>query len=222
MPTLYADTAVSAAATPILEDDVRTDVIVIGGGFTGMSTALHLAEKGAKVVLLEAESPGWGASGRNGGQVNPGLKHDPDTVEADFGTDLGGRMNALAGAAPALVFDLVRRHGIDCDARRNGTLRAAVGARHAGFVRASVRQLQSRDAPVELLEGSALERATGTRRYTAALFDRRGGDLNPLHYARGLAQAAVRAGAAVFCDSTALTLEPAGAQWQVTPPAAAG
>jgi len=215
MPNLYADTAVPALPTPPLEEDARADVIVVGGGFTGLSAALHLADKGAKVLVLEAESPGWGASGRNGGQVNPGLKHDPDVVEANFGTDLGRRMNALAGAAPALVFNLVRRHAIVCDARQNGTLRAAVGARHAALVRASFHQLQRRDAPVELLEGAALIHATGTDRYHAALFDRRGGDLNPLSYARGLARAAMAGGATVCGQSRALRIQRAGPQWQV-------
>src|SRR5580693_9736623 len=125
MPNLYQDTAAPAPAAPPLETDVRTDVAVVGGGITGLSTALHAARSGASVVLLEAEEIGFGASGRNGGQVNPGLKPDPDTVERDFGPELGGRMNALAGAAPAFVFDLIERHGIRCEARRNGTLRAA-------------------------------------------------------------------------------------------------
>src|ERR1700723_1070675 len=119
MANLYAETASPAPAGPPLEGDVRADVAIVGGGITGLSTALHAARSGATVVLLEAEEMGFGASGRNGGQVNPGLKLDPDTVERDFGADLGGRMNALAGAAPALVFDLVKRHGIDCDARQN-------------------------------------------------------------------------------------------------------
>src|SRR5882724_969132 len=118
MPNLYQDTAEPAVPTPALSGDVRTDVVVVGGGITGLSTALHLAEQGAQVVLLEAEEPGWGASGRNGGQVNPGLKHDPDEVERDYGRDLGARMNTLAGAAPKFVFDLIERHGIRCDARR--------------------------------------------------------------------------------------------------------
>src|SRR5580700_520947 len=163
MPNLYQDTAAAAPAAPPLEADARA---------------------GAAVVLLEAEELGFGASGRNGGQVNPGLKLDPDTVERDFGADLGGRMNALAGCAPALVFDLVKRHGIACDARQNGTLRAAVHARHAAAIRTTCAQLERRGAPVELLEGAALERATGTQRYSCALLDRRGGDLNPLMYAR--------------------------------------
>ncbi|MEA2730986.1 MAG: hypothetical protein QOF70_5461, partial [Acetobacteraceae bacterium] len=99
-PSLYADTARPAPATPPLEGDRHASVAVVGGGFTGLSAALHLAAKGVDVVVLEANEPGWGASGRNGGQVNPGLKHDPDQVEADFGPDLGGRMVALSGNAP--------------------------------------------------------------------------------------------------------------------------
>src|SRR5258708_11256538 len=144
MPNLYQDAAEPATPTPALDGDVRTDVVVIGGGITGLSTALHLAEQGAKVVLLEAEEPGWGASGRNGGQVNPGLKHDPDEVERKFGNDFGGRMNAPADAAPGVVFDLIKRHGIRCDARRNGTLRAPVGAKHAALLRPTAELLARR------------------------------------------------------------------------------
>src|SRR5258708_10885227 len=215
MPNLYQDTAEPATPTPALDGDVRTDVVVIGGGITGLSTALHLAEQGAKVVLLEAEEPGWGASGRNGGQVNPGLKHDPDEVERKFGNDLGGRMNALAVGAPGCTFDLIKRHGIRCDAGRNGTLRAAVGAKHAALVRATAEQLARRGAPVELLEGSSLERATGTRRYRVAMLDPRGGDLNPLSFARGLARAAIGAGAAVHGGTRALAMNRIGAVWRV-------
>src|ERR1700733_15267004 len=204
MANLYQDTAEPASPTPPLDGDVRTDVAVVGGGVTGLSTALHLAEQGAKVALLEAEEPGWGASGRNGGQVNPGLKLDPDTVERDHGSELGARMNAFAGAAPAFVFDLIERHGIRCDARRNGTLRAAIRAKHAAQVRASAEQLARCGAPVELLDGSSLERATGTRRYLLAMLDRRGGDLNPLSFVRGLVRAALGAGAAVHGGSRAL------------------
>ena len=92
MTNLYRETAEPAVPAPPLDGDTRSDVIVVGGGFTGLSAALDLAQQDAKVVVLEAEEPGWGASGRNGGQVNPGLKHDPDVVERDFGADLGGRM----------------------------------------------------------------------------------------------------------------------------------
>jgi glycine/D-amino acid oxidase-like deaminating enzyme len=215
MPNLYRDTAEAAPPTPPLEGDVRADVVVVGGGFTGLSTALHLVERGATVVLLEAEEPGWGASGRNGGQVNPGLKHDPDRVERDFGTDLGGRMNALAGGAPAFLFELVKRLGIRCDARQNGTLRAAIRPKHAAAVRRSALQWSRRGAPVDVLEGAQLARATGTDRYLAALYDRRGGDVHPLNLARGLARAALDAGAAVHGGTRALGIERTGAAWRV-------
>jgi glycine/D-amino acid oxidase-like deaminating enzyme len=215
MCNLYQDIAPPAPATPPLLGALQADVTVIGGGITGLSAALHLAESGARVVLLEAEEPGWGASGRNGGQVNPGLKLDPDEVERDFGRELGGRMNAFAGAAPQLVFDLIKRHGIRCDARRNGTLRAAVRAKHAAQVRVTAEQFARRGAPVELLEGSSVERATGTRRYALAMLDRRGGHLNPLSYVRGLTRAALGAGASVFGGSRALRMRRNGAHWQV-------
>jgi glycine/D-amino acid oxidase-like deaminating enzyme len=215
MPRLYRDTVESAPPAAPLETDVRADVAVVGGGITGLSTALHAAQAGAQVVLIEAEEVGFGASGRNGGQVNPGLKLDPDTVERDFGSDLGGRMNAMAGSAPALVFDLVRRHAIDCEARQNGTLRAAVHARHAAAIRETCAQLERRGAPVLLLEGDALARATGTDRYTCALLDRRGGDLNPLRYAQGLARAAIAAGARVHTQCRALGLRRVDGGWRL-------
>jgi glycine/D-amino acid oxidase-like deaminating enzyme len=215
MANLYAQTATPAPAAPPLEGDVRADVAVVGGGITGLSTALHAARSGAAVVLLEAEDVGFGASGRNGGQVNPGLKLDPDTVERDFGADLGGRMNALAGAAPALVFDLVKRYGIDCDARQNGTLRAAVRARHVAAIQRTCAQLERRGAPVELLAGAALARATGTGRYACAMLDRRGGDLNPLSYARGLARAAIEAGARVHAHTRVCRMRHTDGGWRL-------
>src|ERR1700744_5217100 len=124
-PSLYADTAVLAPETPPLDGGRRTHVAVVGGGFTGLAAALYLAGIGADVMRLEAHEPGWGASGRNGGQVNPGLKHDPDRVEADFGPDLDRRMVALSGNAPDFVFNLIRRHQISCAALQSGTLRSA-------------------------------------------------------------------------------------------------
>ena len=215
MANLYHENAQPAAPTPPLDGDARADVAVIGGGITGLSTALHLAQVGAKVVLLEAEQPGWGASGRNGGQVNPGLKMDPDQVERDFGKELGGRMNELAAGAPAFVFDLIERHDIRCDARRNGTLRAAVRPKHAARVRATAEQLARRGAPVELLDGADLERATGTTRYQVAMLDRRGGDLHPLSYVRGLVRAALGAGAAVHGGTRVRRMRRSGAVWQL-------
>ena len=217
-PSLYAETARPAPATPPLDGDRRVSVAVIGGGFTGLSAALHLAQQGVDVAVLEAHEPGWGASGRNGGQVNPGLKHDPDEVERDFGADLGGRMVALSGNAPNVVFELIRRHQIECQALQTGTLRAALARRDSDGVRATAEQWARRDAPVALLERDGMRIATGAQRYDCALLDRRGGQVNPLGYARGLAQAAIQAGAAVHGGTPALRVQRNGGSWQVSTP----
>ncbi|MGP0087590.1 MAG: NAD(P)/FAD-dependent oxidoreductase [Steroidobacteraceae bacterium] len=182
---------------------------------TGLSTALHLAERGVRIVLLEAHEPGWGASGRNGGQVNPGLKHDPEVVERDFGAELGGRMVAFAGNAPAFVFDLIRRLAIRCEARQCGTLRAASHPKHLAKVRITAEQYARRGAPIEFLERDAIARATGTDRYAGAMLDRRGGALNPLSYARGLARAALQAGAILHGATRVQGIERAGSAWRV-------
>ena len=217
-PSLYADTARPAVATPPLDDDRRVSVAIVGGGFTGLSTALYLAAHGVDVAVLEAHEPGWGASGRNGGQVNPGLKHDPDDVVAHFGPDLGGRMIELAWNAPKVVFDLATRHQIVCEAQQTGTLRAATTEKSARDVRRSFDQATRRGMPVELLERPEIGAATGTSRYVCALLDRRGGHINPLGFARGLAQAAVQAGAKVHGSSPVTKLSRNGLSWSLATP----
>src|SRR6201990_1170649 len=94
-PSLWAATAPKAPSTRPLEGNVTADVVVIGAGYCGLSTALHLAERGIRAVVLEAHEPGWGGSGRNGGQVIPGLKYDPDELEDKFGPERGRRLVAL-------------------------------------------------------------------------------------------------------------------------------
>ncbi|HYB10309.1 MAG TPA: FAD-dependent oxidoreductase [Alphaproteobacteria bacterium] len=219
-PSLYADTARAPVSAPALERDCTVSVAVVGAGYTGLSTALHLAQAGVDTVAIDAHEPGWGASGRNGGQVNPGLKHDPDEVERDFGPDLGRRMVALAGSAPQAVFDLVERHRIDCEAKQSGTIRAAVAASSLERVRAAAQQWLARGAPVEFLDADAAARATGTRRYRGAFLDRRGGSVNPLGYARGLADAAGKAGAGIYGATPALKLKRDGKFWQIETPSA--
>ena len=126
--SLWAATAPPSPRFPAMERDRPADVCVIGGGFTGLSTALHAALAGASVVVLEAAAPGWGASGRNGGQVIPGLKWDPDTIEQRFGSERGGRLVDFVGSAPDLVFALIARHQIKCSARRDGWIHAVHAA----------------------------------------------------------------------------------------------
>jgi glycine/D-amino acid oxidase-like deaminating enzyme len=217
-PSLYATDAIPAPPTPPLEGRVRADVCVVGGGFTGLSTALHLAEAGASVVLVEAEEPGWGASGRNGGQVNPGLKPDPDEVERDWGPELGARMLALSYEAPNAVFELIRKHQIRCEARQEGTIRAAIGEANARSVERTAEQCMRRGWPVEFADASTTQGLTGTARYAGAMLDRRGGHVQPLSYARGLARAAIQAGARIYGGTPATGLERQGDKWRVATP----
>jgi glycine/D-amino acid oxidase-like deaminating enzyme len=217
-PSLYADTARPAPETPPLDGDRRASVCVIGGGFTGLSAALHLAEQGTEVVLLEQNEPGWGASGRNGGQVNPGLKHNPDVVEKDFGPDLGGRMVRMSWDAPNVVFNLIARHQIQCEASQTGTMRAAFQQPNVADINSAYEQGARRAMPVELLDRNAMRAKTGTDRYLCALLDNRGGHVNPLGYARGLAQAALQAGATVHGGTRATKIWRDGTAWRVATP----
>ena len=212
---LYTATATPPVSAPPLAGEARVETVVIGAGYTGLSAALHLAERGRHVALLEAREPGWGAAGRNGGQVNAGLKHEPDTVERDLGPVHGPRLVRLAGDSPELLFALIERHRIDCEARRAGTLRAAYQPRHVATLRASVEQWARRGVRVELWDAARVTAATGTDRYAAATFDARGGSVNPLSLARGLAGAVLRAGAAIHGGTRALHLERDGAGWRV-------
>ena len=215
---LYTATASPPVAAPALAGDLRVEVAVVGGGYTGVSAALHLAERGRRVALLEAREPGWGAAGRNGGQVNAGLKHEPDDVERALGPVYGPRLVRLAGGAPDFLFELIARHRIECELRRAGTLRAAYQPQHAAALRASVDQWARRGVRIEYWDAGRVAAATGTERYVAATFDGRGGAVNPLSLARGLAGAALRHGATIHGGTRALGLERDGALWRVTTP----
>jgi glycine/D-amino acid oxidase-like deaminating enzyme len=215
---LWTETAPPAPETPVLRDSIRADVAVVGAGFTGLSAALHLAERGARVAVLEAEGIGHGAAGRNVGFVNSGMWVPPDYLAEVLGPHVGERLLALLGEAPPFVFDLIARHGIDCEPRRVGTLQCATGWRGLKLIRERAAQWLRRGADVELLDAQATARMVGSAFYDAALLDRRTGTVQPLAYARGLATAALRAGARVYTESPALrTHEEAGA-WRLECP----
>ncbi len=220
-PSLWAATAEPAPATPPLAGDCRAEVAVVGGGYTGLSAALHIAAAGRAAVLVEAAEPGWGASGRNGGQVIAGMKYDPDELVGLFGAERGERLAALAGAAPDLVFSLIARHGIACDASRRGWIQPVHADSMLDLALRRVAQWAVRGAPVELLDRGQTAALLGTERYAGGWLDRRGGGLHPLSYARGLARAALNAGAAVHGASPAVRLSRADGHWRVETPGGA-
>lgn len=215
---LWELTAAAAPATRPLGEHVTADVVVIGAGYTGLSAALHLAATGAKVAVLESVEIGYGGSGRNVGLVNAGLWMMPDEVSHGLGPVHGKRLLDLLGDAPREVFDLVERHGIACEAERAGTLHCGVGKKGADELAERARQWQRLGAPVELLGAEETRRAIGTNAYSAALLDRRAGTIQPLAYARGLAAAALAAGAAIFTASPVTAFARDGSGWRMETP----
>jgi glycine/D-amino acid oxidase-like deaminating enzyme len=211
--SLWATTAIAAPPTDTAEGDLTADVAIIGGGYTGLSAALHLAESGVSTIVLEAAGPGWGASGRNNGQVIPGLKLDPDEVEAQFGAERGARLVTWAGEAPSLVFDLIERHAIACHPVRNGWIQPAYTRAAIRTIEARCRQWADRGADVRMIDPKDLPGLLGTAAFVGGWLDRRGGSIQPLSYARGLAAAAIKAGAKVFSRSMVLTMERSTGGW---------
>ncbi len=203
---------------PTLRGAAKTDVAIVGGGFTGLSAALHLAEAGADALVLEAEEPGFGASGRNGGQVIPGLKYNPDELVAMFGPERGGRMAEIAGGAADFVFALIQRHGIRCAPVRKGWIQGVHAPSKLDAARGRVEQWERRGAPVRFLDGTGIAELTGTERYCGGLLDARGGMIQPLSYARGLARAALAAGARIHGGTPALRLTRQGGGWRIDTP----
>lgn len=214
----YAATAHELPPYPSLAGAVRADVCVIGGGYTGLSAALHLAEAGLKVVLLEAARIGSGASGRNGGQIHSGQRRDQDWLEARVGLDDAKALWNMAEDAKALLHALIARHDINCDVRP-GLIVADHKPAYVAHSHAYARRLNEvygydKAAPLSREELRAL---VGTDVYFGGMIDHGGGHLHPLNLALGLAMAASKAGATLFEHSRALAIEEAASVRVRTP-----
>lgn len=207
-----ATTRLFPPEAPTLEGAMRADVAVVGAGYTGLSAALALAERGACVVVLEGRQIGYGASGRNGGQVIPGLKLDPDALDRRFGE----ATTAFVGAAADTTFALIERLKIDCGAARTGWIQPTVKRSHRKLLARRAEQWRRRGAPVETLDMDAVQRKTGSIRFHAGLRYARAGVLHPLDYVRGLARAAEAAGAKLHALSPVERLVRTGPGWRVT------
>lgn len=201
---LWEKTAPPAPETFALAGDRTTDVVVIGAGYTGLSAALHLAEAGRAVTVLEAKEIGFGGAGRNVGLINAGMWVMPDDLPGALGAVHGERLLELLGNGPQVVMGLIERHEIACELTRTGTLHCAVGDKGLSEIEERARQWQKRGADVEVLNATETERRIGTRAYRGALLDRRAGTLQPLAYVRGLEHAAMNAGATIYTGTPAI------------------
>jgi glycine/D-amino acid oxidase-like deaminating enzyme len=212
---LWNETAAPQPSFPELRDDFTAEMAVIGGGYCGLSAALHLAESGTQPVLLEAEEPGFGASGRNGGQVIAGLKLDPGEMVAKFGRERGDALHRFSAGTADLVFSLVERFQIQCEAHRDGWIQAAYAPKVNAAIERRAGELKARGENVELLDKARMAELMGTDFYRGGMLDRRSGMVQPFSYARGLARAAAASGAMLFGNSRVKRLRREGDHWRL-------
>jgi len=216
--SLWEATGGAAPAVPPLQASLDCDVAIVGAGITGLSTALHLAEKGVSVCVLDAAEPAWGASGRNGGQVIPGIKHDPKAIFARYGHEHGAYLLDMVGSAADTVFELIDRYRIDCSPVRKGWIQPAHTARALALVQDRAMQWAERGAPVILLDRAQVRDRLGTHHYLGGWLDLRAGSVHPLRYTRGLLAVAQSKGVQVFGKSEAVSLRRVGDRWVVSVP----
>ena len=214
--SLWAQTSTDQLQTAPLAASRQYDLVVIGGGFTGCAAALEAAAMGASVCLLEAETIGYGGSGRNVGLVNAGLWLPPDEIIAQMGEAAGTKLVELLGLAPDRVFDLITREAISCEATRAGTLHCAHS--QAGFADLAERHRQGNrfGAPLQLLDKPEADARIGSDAFQGALWDPRAGTIQPLSYCLGLARAAMAKGAIIHETSPVSKIARKAKAWQVT------
>lgn len=205
----YAATANPFAPAPKLEGEMRADVVVIGGGYTGLHAALNAIERGYSVVVLEAGRIGWGASGRNGGQMIPGWRKGAGELVARYGREHAKRLFELALDARALTLERIAKHNIACDLHVNGHMTLAAKPSDLNWMRAEAETLASAmDYPhARVLSAGEAQVRAATAPFHGALLDECGGHLHPLNYALGLAESARRGGARLFENSRVISLE---------------
>ncbi|BBG29195.1 NAD(P)/FAD-dependent oxidoreductase [Zymobacter palmae] len=196
------------APTFALQGDTHADVCIIGGGLTGCSTALHLAQRGYDVAVLEAETFGHGASGRSGGQVITGLSAGIEHIEKVLGRDDAAHVWEMTCEAVALTGQLIEQHGIDCDFRK-GYLHAANKPRHKKEQLALIEHMATRYDyhGLRWMEVDEMHRQVVTQRYIGGTWDADSGHLHPLNYTLGIAAAAQHAGARLYSDSRVIQLD---------------
>ncbi|MGX1351146.1 glycine/D-amino acid oxidase-like deaminating enzyme [Bradyrhizobium elkanii] len=213
--SLWAAVTPSGPDCPELTGAQQADVVIIGGGFTGLSTALHLREANVDVAIVEAAEPGWGASGRNNGQVIPTLSRpDPDDIIARHGA-AGERFVAMLRDSAADLFDVVRRYNIEAEQEQAGWVQPVHSPGRIKIAERRVQQWSKFGAPVELLSRDQTRDMLGSDAWYSGFWNRTGGHVNPLALARGLARTVLGLGARIYARSPATSFERRGDRWVV-------
>lgn len=213
--SLWAAATAPGPDLPELVGTTATDVIIIGGGFTGLSTALHLREAGVEVAVLEAMEPGWGASGRNNGQVIPTLSRpDPEEIVARHGA-AGERFVALLRDSASMLFDLARQYQINAEQEQTGWVQPVHSPGRIQIAERRVRQWSKYDAEVELLSRDQTRDMLGSDAWYGGFWNKTGGHINPLALARGLARAVLERGGRIYARSPAISFTRHNGGWLV-------
>jgi gamma-glutamylputrescine oxidase len=208
----YAATAAPSPEDPTLAGERSCDLVIVGAGCTGLAAALFAARQGRSVIVLEGGEVGWGASGRNGGQIIPGLRKGALELVQVLGVERARSLFTLALEARQLVVDLVRELEIDCDLRLTGHLLGALK-------RSQMQDFEDEAAcldtimdyrHVRILDRSEVRDAVATPEFVGGFVDEMGGHLHPLNYTLGLARACRAAGVQIFARSAAISLETLG------------
>jgi glycine/D-amino acid oxidase-like deaminating enzyme len=213
--SLWAAVTPPGPDLPELVGTAATDVIIIGGGFTGLSTALHLRETGIEVAVIEAMEPGWGASGRNNGQVIPTLSRpDPDEIVAAHGA-VGERFVALLRDSASMLFDVARRYQINAEQEQTGWVQPVHSPGRIRIAERRVRQWSKYGASVELLSREQTREMLGSDAWFGGFWNKTGGHINPLALARGLTRAVLDRGGRIHARSTATSFKRHNGRWLV-------
>jgi gamma-glutamylputrescine oxidase len=203
----YAATANASPDRPALNDQIGCDVCVIGAGFTGLSTALHLAEKGYKVVVLEGSKIAWGASGRNGGQIVNGFNRDLDGIALRYGKDTARAIGSMLTEGSQIIRDRVAKYDINCDLKNGAMLTAFTRKQFRGLERRMRSQQNAGHDGLELIPGDRIRDYVNTDLYCGGLLDHKGGHLHPLNLALGEATAIETHGGQIFENSAVIRVE---------------
>ncbi|GHA91422.1 NAD(P)/FAD-dependent oxidoreductase [Modicisalibacter luteus] len=203
----YAASANSYSERPALQEDIRCDVCVVGAGFTGISAALHLAEKGYRVVVLEAARIGFGASGRNGGQIVNSYSRDMDVIESRYGRETARALGDMAFEGNRIIRERIARYAIACDLKEGNLFAACNAKQMKALVEHKALWERFGNEHLELLEGRAYRSEIGSDRYVGALLDHSGGHLHPLNLVLGQAAALESLGGKVYEQTPVTSIE---------------